>query len=415
MYGVPRKSSSGAYLRFYSNCRAYLDLGFQVEVVQVVTEADVSAAAPELPVTWSHVVAAPPPRSVTGALMYRAGYPGEAAAAYYFARHVAVRREAMLRERQYPGCLHQFENFCESPIPFLPGINTIWSCHDVVSEVVALSNRIDQKLASRGASIPERRELRFIRNFERRVARNSRLIVCITPKDRDAIRSEWGYLNAEHLPMSIPEVPTVVDRTDWVRSERLNLLHVGAIAHLPTYRSLEFLLTEVFPRLRKEVLERISLRVAGEILADNSRCQRILALCTPYPQVQLLGKVPDLMPFYASSDLQVAASTEATGLRTRVVESFAFGLPVLSTTAACRGVAGIRSGENIVLADTAEAWVQALESILESPTQLSRLARNARMTYDTMHSSTVVATALASFLATYFSIGSPQASRAEAG
>ena len=66
MYGVPRKSSSGAYLRFYS---------------------------PELPVTWTHVVATPPPRSVMGALMYRMyrpGYPGEAAAAYYFARHGAV-------------------------------------------------------------------------------------------------------------------------------------------------------------------------------------------------------------------------------------------------------------------------------------------------------------------------------------
>ena len=375
--------------------------------MQVVTEQEAAPVAPDLPVTWTHVVAAPPAKSVTGALMYRAGYPGEAAAAYYFARHSTVHREAMLRERQYPGCLHQFENFCESPIPFLSGINSIWSCHDLGSEVVALSNRIDQTLASRGASIPERRELRFIHNFERRVAKKSRLIVCITPRDRDTIRSEWGYLQAEHLPMSIPDVPGSVDRTDWVRSGKLNLLHVGAIAHLPSYRSLEFLLTEVFPRLRKEVLERISLRVAGEILADNSRCQSIVDLCSRYPQVQLLGKVPDLMAFYSSSDLQVAASTEATGLRTRVIESFALGLPVLSTTAACRGVAGIRPGENILLADTPEAWVQALESILESPDQLSRLARNARKTYDTIHSSGVVATALGSFLARYFSIESP--------
>src|ERR1019366_10425093 len=113
MYGVPRKSSSGAYLRFYSNCRAYLDLGFQVEVVQVVTEPEVAPVGPDLPVLWTHVVATPPPRSVIGALMYRAGYPGAAAAAYYFARHSTVLREAMLRERKYPGCLHQFENFCE--------------------------------------------------------------------------------------------------------------------------------------------------------------------------------------------------------------------------------------------------------------------------------------------------------------
>ena len=67
------------------------------------------------------------------------------------------------------------ELLCESlfhfsPVSSLSGAVTMWGPRWWPS-----SNRIDQKLASRGASLPERRELRFIRNFERRVAKKQPL------------------------------------------------------------------------------------------------------------------------------------------------------------------------------------------------------------------------------------------------
>lgn len=421
MYGVPRKGSSGAYLRFYSNCRAYLELGFEPEIIQVVTEPDAPREDPELPVKVTRVVACAGRPSVASRIMYRLGYPGNLAARYYYARHMTICREVMLREGRYPGALHQFENYCESTIQSLPRVNAIWSCHDILHDVVAGGQRIDQELDARNDSIAERRELRFVRRFERRIARNSRLILCITPDIRDTIRREWKCAHAEHLPMSIPDVPAAVHRSAWLNGGKLNLLHVGAVAHLSTYRSLELLLSEVFPRLRKFMAERISLQVIGEISADHQRCKRIAELCSAYPQVSLLGKVADLRPFYSSSDLQVVGSTDATGLRTRIVESFAYGLPVLSTSKGAHGTAGMRAGENILLADSPEAWVEALEGVLRESGQLAVLARNARSTYDAQHSAPIVAASLAASLQKYFGLlaarplrdGSRRSSRGE--
>ena len=42
-----------------------------------------------------------------------------------------------------------------------------------------------------------------------------------------------------------------------------------------------------------------------------------------------------------SADVQLVASTDATGLRTRIVESFALGLPVLNATAAGQRGGGV--------------------------------------------------------------------------
>jgi len=399
----PRKTGSGTHLRMYSDCRAYLDLGFQVEVVQAVPGGCRSEKAPELPVTWTCVEASLHP-SLLGRLQFRQGYPGHAAGKYYFERHSAVYEAARVRGRQYPGSLHQFATAADSALAFLPGLNAIWSTHDLPSSVIAASNRIDQELGSTPISAPQRREYQFVKRFERRIARASRLIVCITPDDRDFIRTEWGAPNVEHLPMSISDVPQLLEARSWLGDGRLNLLHLGAIAHLPSFRSLEFLLGEVLPRLPQEVLQRISLQVVGEASGASNRCVRIRELAAKYAQVSLLGRVADLTPLYASSDLQVVASTEATGLRTRVVESFAFGLPVLSTTLASRGVAGILSGENIILADTTEAWVQAIELILADPAQLRLLARKARATYDTLHGAPIVAAALKSLLSRHFGL-----------
>jgi hypothetical protein len=129
---------------------------------------------------------------VIARVFYRLGYLAESAAEYYFARRSAIYCEAMKRASRYLGALQQFENYCESAVPFLPHVNAIWSCHDISGSVVAGSVRIDQELASRRPSAPERRELRFVENFERLVAKKSRLILSITPEDRDVIRSQWG-------------------------------------------------------------------------------------------------------------------------------------------------------------------------------------------------------------------------------
>jgi hypothetical protein len=405
MYGTARRGSSGAELRFYSNCRAYLDIGFSVDVVQVLTETDSYPTEPELPVKSTVVRAPAMPASLAGRLMYRCGYPGSAAAAYYFEKHATVLRAARIRVAQYPGSLHQFENHCESPIPFLHGIRSIWSCHDLLHTVAEGSQRIDQENESRGSTRAERREVRFTRQLERRVAKSSGLILCVSQVDCDEVRS-WGCRTAEVMPLSIPHVPERVDRPEWRRGGKLKLMHMGAIAHLPTYRSLEFLLGEVFPRLKPGVLDQISLEVIGNIV-EGERCGRILSLSSRYPNVSLLGRIPDLEPHYASADVQVVASTDATGLRTRIVESFALGLPVLSSWNACRGVAGVRPGENLLLANTPEEWAAALESLVRDPGPLPILARQARETYDTVHGAPVVAASLAAALERHLGVLPP--------
>ncbi len=402
---MPQRQGSGACMRYYSNIRAYLDLGFKVEVIQIATEPDGSKPSEDLsPVVWSRAIEPEAAPSIIGRMMFRMGVPTQSATKYAFQRHSIIRREVAIRHRQFPKAIYHFEGECIANIvPWLPrNMRSVWSLHDLPSTVSLATSKIACEVENRTPTIPEQRELRFMRRVERLMARHAPLILCIADYDSEMLRTQWRS-KAEYLPMSITSEDSNKKRDNWLTSNRLRIMHLGSISHLPSYRSLEFLFEKVFPLLPAQVLERISMDVIGS-KHENERAKRILALAKPYPNVTFRGFVKDVTPFYENNDLQVVAATDAAGLRTRIIESFALGLPVLSTTVGARGIAGIKGGEHLLIADTAEHFVKYLLRLMDSPETLAYLSRNAFEFYEKNQSRSVVASVLSRYLQQYFHI-----------
>jgi len=170
------------------------------------------------------------------------------------------------------------------------------------------------------------------------------------------------------------EVPPVRSRP-WLGGGTFEVLALGQIHHLPTYRSLTFLFEQVLPRLNAETANRLRLNIVGPIIG-GPRCAHLQEMGARFPQVMFFGRVADLPSVYGSNDLQVVASTEATGLRTRIVESFAAGLPVLTSSRAAEGIEGLRDGENVVVADGPERFAAALERLGSEAGQLETLSKS---------------------------------------
>lgn len=406
---MPQRQGSGASLRFYSNVRAYLDLGFAVEVIQIGTAPDGSVPSSDLqPVVWTRVIEAPGSSTVAGRLLFRAGLPWSPSLAYRLPQTLLARREVRRRLRTAPDAIYHLEGeWLSSVIPSLPGsVRAIWSLHDLPSTVADASTRLACEAERREPTVAERRELRFMQRLERHVARHSPLILCIAQHDCERLQHEWGCRRVEYLPMSIPGDGSDRSPEDgWITGGKLRLLHLGRIAHLPSYRSLEFLLEQVFPRLPAAVLDRLAMNVVGRVEPENERTKRILSLASRYPNVSFLGFVDDVVPYYRTSDLQVVGSTDASGLRTRTIESLAYGLPVLSTSVGARGIADLIPGEHLLIADDAPTFADYLSRLIDDRAMLQRLSRRGREFYVKHQSGPVVAARLARSLRQYFGIG----------
>jgi glycosyltransferase involved in cell wall biosynthesis len=200
--------------------------------------------------------------------------------------------------------------------------------------------------------------------------------------------------------MSVPDEAPVARTRPWLGGGTFEVLHLGQIHHLPTFRSLTFLFEQVLPRLSQETMNRMRLNIVGPI-RDDARCARLQEMGARFRQVKFFGRTPDLRVVYGWNDLQIVASTEATGLRTRTIESLAYGLPILSSTVAAQGIEGLRNGENIVLADGAERFAAELERFGRERWRLEGLAKKGRDLYEERYGRRVVARQLEEVLEQY--------------
>jgi len=410
----PQRTGSGAHLRFYSNVRACVDLGYHVEVIQLAPRGTSRVHPEDLPNTeWTSVDLPPAKQTWLGKLQFRMAYPGAQGLSYYFPAHFTLRRELLKRESVHPGSVHVLEyDSMGNVIPFLKpfhdgGLRTVWSVHDIASEMIAASHRIDNQITGREAQKIGHREVAFVRAQEQRTLRAAPLVICISAADARVLQDR-GCRTAEYLPMSIPdESEPTISPTD--RSAAMRLLHLGKINHLPSFRSLEFLLGQVWPLLDEESVRAIQLNVVGTYDANDARCKALFALAEPYAKnVRFYGFVSDLHQQFRNADMQVVASTEASGLRTRIVESFAIGVPVLATATAARGLEGLVNGTNILVASDPAAFAAVLRSVVTDRNKLLQIARSARLTYETLYSRKVVASRFGQLLSRYLNVPDQQ-------
>ncbi len=150
----------------------------------------------------------------------------------------------------------------------------------------------------------------------------------------------------------------------------LRLLFVGTFGHAPNADAARFLCGEVLPALRRLTGRAIAIDLVGSGDAGD------LGDLTAAPEVTLHGPVPDLGPFYAAADMAVAPLRAGGGTRIKLLEAFAFGVPVVATTLAADGLE-LCHGGHLLLADTPDGFARACWEVALFPDQAARRADRA--------------------------------------
>jgi glycosyltransferase involved in cell wall biosynthesis len=73
----------------------------------------------------------------------------------------------------------------------------------------------------------------------------------------------------------------------------------------------------------------------------------------------------------------VAPLLSGAGLKGKVVGAFAHGVPCVLSPVAAEGI-GLRDGQEAVIADSPEAWAEAIAAIYENPVRWEALSTAAR-------------------------------------
>lgn len=151
-------------------------------------------------------------------------------------------------------------------------------------------------------------------------------------------------------------------------ARRAGLLFVGSFDHEPNVDAALYLAREIVPRVR----ERAPLTL---VIAGSNPPPQIRALASE--SVELRGHVPDLDPLLRRARLALAPLRFGAGLKAKITQSFAYGLPVVATSIAAEGFEGAARAA-IVVADDPDGYAEAILIAYADEARWNALATAAR-------------------------------------
>jgi GT2 family glycosyltransferase/glycosyltransferase involved in cell wall biosynthesis len=151
--------------------------------------------------------------------------------------------------------------------------------------------------------------------------------------------------------------------------EPFTLLFLGSFRHLPNQEALNWFLRGAWPKLR----------------AAEPRIRLIVVGSDPPPPhsipdddaIELVGFVEDVREPLARYAVFLCPILSGSGVRVKLLEAFAAGIPVVSTRLGAEGLAAT-DGEICALADEPETFAQAILGLLADPGKAAEMARRAR-------------------------------------
>jgi GT2 family glycosyltransferase/glycosyltransferase involved in cell wall biosynthesis len=153
--------------------------------------------------------------------------------------------------------------------------------------------------------------------------------------------------------------------------ESNTLLFVGNFRHPPNQEALSWFIREVWPA----ILEK---RRQTRLLVVGAQASPTFAASVAGPGVEFFGEVEDIREPLSRYSVFLAPILTGSGVRVKLLEAFAAGIPVVSTPL---GAEGLTETNTVIaaLAEGPQAFAERVLHLLENPKAAQEMARAARL------------------------------------
>lgn len=286
----------------------------------------------------------------------------------YSSAHFRQRLETLLRTERFD-LVHMDSLDLAGYLPLLHDIPVVCVHHNVESAL--LRSRANTFGALRRWYL--RLQARLMEKEERRWLPRVALNVAVSADDAAGLRALAPTANVVVVPNG---VDTSVFSPDFDLPTE-GLVFVGGHSWQPNRDAMDFFCAEILPLLRAAGVDPTVTWVGSA--SDEAR--RAYA---ERHRVHLTGYVDDIRPFVLAASCYVAPLRAGGGTRLKILDGWAMGKAMVSTTVGCEGL-DARDAENILVRDSPAAFAQSVGTILGDAALRRRLGEQARRTTETTY------------------------------
>jgi GT2 family glycosyltransferase/glycosyltransferase involved in cell wall biosynthesis len=286
-------------------------------------------------------------------------------------------------------------NLEEKLIKYLPLIDGVWLCRPELCDKYMDLIRLKTKVPI----IYDTIDLHFLRlkrqkdyldpsyqntswswqtyqKLELNYANQAEATVLVT-EDEKQVLSSLGVKNVWVIP-NIHEEISLSEKVAF--DQRSGLVFIGSYNHPPNIDAVKWLCLEIMPLVWASRPD-ITVNLLGSNLKDE-----VKELAND--QVIVTGYVPEVEPYFQKSRIFVAPLRFGAGMKGKIGQSLSLGLPTITTKIGAEGM-GLIDHQDVLIADTAEEFAQAVIELYDHRELWQKLADNSLETIKRYQPATV--------------------------
>ncbi len=204
-----------------------------------------------------------------------------------------------------------------------------------------------------------------LENYELNTLNQVDGIASITKKD--------AIFFSKHTQTPIIDIPYGIHADQFKVQNSINdfpsLYHIGAMNWMPNLEGMHWFIDKVWPQVHNK--------------HPNLRCylagRHMPVWLKPglKTNIEVVGEVTDAHRFIHEHAIAVVPLLSGSGIRIKIIESMALGKPVITTSIGAEGI-NYTDGKNLLIADTAESFAEAVTRCATDQTLCEELGKNAR-------------------------------------
>jgi glycosyltransferase involved in cell wall biosynthesis len=220
----------------------------------------------------------------------------------------------------------------------------------------------------RTPSLPDRVRMLRTNQAEDYLLRRYPIIVALTPRLRDHIRERVPTAEIHTVPLGL-DLSRYSFEPSGVQDKPVVTL-IGSYNWLPSYSAGKRLLERLWPRIH-ERFPGADLQIVGRqaLAAFGEYAQQ--------PHIRIHENVPDTLPYFRDASVLVYAPGRGSGMKVKVLESFALGLPVVTTEEGVEGIPAV-DGVHAGIANDDGGLIERTVALLDNEPARRAQSRQAR-------------------------------------
>jgi len=234
----------------------------------------------------------------------------------------------------------------------------------IIFDTVDLHYLREQRLALLDGSKALHESAQATRQQELGVIAGSDLTLVVSPVEQELLAKELPSASVEILS-NIHELHPAGRGF----SERTGLVFVGGFRHPPNVDAVTWFVGEVWPLVREKQSD-ITLTIVGSNMPASMR--ELSAT-----NVHVAGFVEDIDPLLDCARISIAPLRYGAGVKGKINQAMAYGLPVVATVAAAEGM-DLQDGEDLLMADSPQAFADAVVRLYNDEDLWNRVAEGGR-------------------------------------